>query len=289
MEPAPRIKPPWLRVRMPCGGRGAEVTAALAARRLHTVCDGAACPNRSECFHRGVATFMILGDVCTRRCAFCAVPGGTPPPPDAGEPEKVAAAAAALGLRHVVVTSVTRDDLPDGGAAMFAAVIREVRRANTGVGVEVLTPDFGGRGGDVDTVLTALPEVFNHNLETVERLQPLVRPQAGYGRSLRVLQQATERGGMVVKSGLLCGLGETDAELELALRHLREVGCEAVTLGQYLPPSPRHHPLARYIPPEEFLDYERRARAMGFRAVAAGPLVRSSYKARELFEACRRS
>ncbi|MGI6086581.1 MAG: lipoyl synthase [Kiritimatiellia bacterium] len=274
--------PPWIRVR----ASGAEhnygaVHAALRMTGLPTVCESAKCPNRLECFNRGTATVMILGDTCTRNCRFCAVKHGAPAPPAMDEPERVAQLAAKLGLRYVVVTSVTRDDLPDGGAAIFADVIRALHAIP--VRVEVLTPDFQGNEASITTVLAAEPEVFNHNLETVRRLQPLIRPQADYNRSLQVLRSAARRRPtMPVKSGLMLGLGETDDELRQALCDLREHGCTTLTLGQYLAPSRQHFPVARYVHPDEFEAYRQLALQLGFVGVAAGPLVRSSYHAERL-------
>ncbi|MBU4366372.1 MAG: lipoyl synthase [Kiritimatiellae bacterium] len=275
--------PPWIRVRLRVDGNFSKVHATLRAGGLHTVCEGAHCPNKLECYNRGTATVMILGDTCTRCCKFCAVRGGVPPhPADPREPERVVAMARTLGLRYVVVTSVTRDDLADGGAGLFAETIIQLKRLE-GVMVEVLTPDFQGKRHLVETVLAAGPHVFNHNLETVRRLQPDVRPQADYDRSLQVLRIAAAwRPKLIVKSGLMVGLGETDDELMVALADLRSADCRSLTLGQYLAPSPRHWPIARFVPPEQFEHYRRHALAMGFLAVAAGPLVRSSYQADKL-------
>ncbi len=280
-EPSHRL-PPWIRVRLPAAEQHYRVVHdALRAAGLPTVCESARCPNRQECFNRGTATVMILGDTCTRRCRFCAVKHGAPVPPAADEPARVAQLAVRLGLRYVVVTSVTRDDLPDGGAAIFAAVIRALHAIP--VRVEVLTPDFQGQESSIAAVLAAAPEVFNHNLETVRRLQPLIRPQADYDRSLQVLRSAARlRPRTLVKSGLMLGLGENDAELRQALRDLLDNGCRALTLGQYLAPSRRHFPVARYVTPAEFENYRQFALQLGFAGVAAGPLVRSSYQADRL-------
>ncbi|MFA5042493.1 MAG: lipoyl synthase [Kiritimatiellia bacterium] len=274
--------PPWIRVRLRADGHFSKVHATIRAEGVRTVCEGARCPNKLECYNRGTATVLILGETCTRSCKFCAVRGGVPHPPDTREPEHVVAMARTLGLRHVVVTSVTRDDLADGGAGLFAETVIRLK-CREGVTVEVLTPDFQGRRHLVETVLAAAPHVFNHNLETVRRLQPDVRPQADYDRSLQVLRVAAAwRPKLIVKSGLMVGLGETDDELMAAISDLRSAGCRGLTLGQYLAPSPRHWPIARFVPPERFEHYRRRALEMGFMAVASGPLVRSSYQADQL-------
>jgi len=272
--------PPWLRRRLPSPAAMARVVGALRELGLATVCEQARCPNRGECFAAGTATFMILGTTCTRACTFCAVAKGRPAPPDPGEPERVAEAAARLGLRHVVVTSVTRDDLPDGGSGQFARTIHAIRRRCEAT-VEVLTPDFQGRPEQIDTVALARPDVFNHNVETVPRLYPEVRPGADYRRSLELLRRVAERG-LLGKSGLMLGLGEKPHEVEQVLRDLREVGCRAVTLGQYLQPSPEHHRVVEFVPPERFEQMRQMALGMGFAAVASGPFVRSSYGAARL-------
>jgi lipoyl synthase len=277
----PRL-PEWLRKKR-AAGEVRAIKCALRARGLHTVCEEARCPNIGECFARGTATFLILGEICTRRCGFCAVAHGTPAAPDPTEPARVAEQVAALSLTHAVVTSVTRDDLPDGGAAHFVATIAAIRKASPSASIEVLTPDFEGREQDIAAVCRARPDVFNHNLETVERLTPSVRSKASYRRSLAVLAAArrhlpTGR----IKSGLMLGLGETDAEVEEALRDLRAGGCDIATVGQYLAPSKAALPVARFVPPEAFERIASIGRAMGFTAVFAGPLVRSSYCAEEL-------
>lgn len=286
-KPAQRL-PPWIRVRLRADGHFSKVSATLRAGGLHTVCEGAHCPNKLECYNRGTATVMILGDTCTRCCKFCAVHGGVPPhPADPHEPERVVAMARTLGLRYVVVTSVTRDDLADGGAGLFAETIIQLKSLE-GVTVEVLTPDFQGKRHLVETVLAAEPHVFNHNLETVRRLQADLRPQADYDRSLQVLRLAAAwRPKLIVKSGLMVGLGETDDELIVALADLRSAGCRSLTLGQYLAPSARHWPVARFVPPAQFEHYRQRALTMGFLAVASGPLVRSSYQADKLMDEAR--
>ena len=283
IQSGPRL-PPWIRIRYSGRGTQSAVNELLKSQSLHTVCQGAHCPNQHECFSRGVATFMILGDVCTRDCRFCAVTTGKPGAVDPDEPRRVAEAAARLKLRHVVVTSVTRDDLPDGGAGHFADTIRSLREQIPGATIEVLTPDFAGVHRDIDTVLEAKPDVFNHNLETVRRLQKAIRPAAAYDRSLSVLayvagkpQGSASR--PLVKSGLMVGLGETDGEIVEAMTDLRTAGVELLTIGQYLAPSVGHAPVQRYVPPVQFDEYARRASEMGFRHVASGPMVRSSYMA----------
>jgi len=262
-----------------------RVARLLADLGLHTVCQEAHCPNIAECFGQHTATFMILGDTCTRGCRFCAVHHGQPQALDAGEPQRLAQAAERLGLRHVVVTSVTRDDLPDGGAGQFATTIRAVRRRLPGATVEVLVPDFAGSQAALQTVLDAGPDVWNHNVETVPRLYGRVRPQANYGRSLEVLAWCkTQAPHVITKSGLMLGLGERTAEVLRVLSDLRGVSCDVLTMGQYLQPTERQLPVTRYVPPQEFGWYQEKAEAMGFRAVASGPLVRSSYHAEALLE-----
>lgn len=279
--------PSWLRKPLPRAGRREEVLGVLDDLKLTTVCRGAKCPNQAECHANGTATFMILGDRCSRSCGFCAVGHGCPPPPlRPDEPEAVAQAASMLGLRHVVITSVTRDDLPDGGAEAFARTIRAVRRQLPQAGIEVLTSDFQGRRESVETVLDAGPDVFNHNIETVPRLYAKVRPQAQYARSLEVLAQAAQSGrdNIATKSGLMVGLGETDDEIIAVLKDLAGVGCQRVTIGQYLSPSPAHLPVARFVEPRQFEQWRRQGIAMGFQAVMAGPFVRSSYHAGEMMD-----
>ena len=259
----------------------------LGRLELRTVCEGAKCPNRSTCWEGCAAAFLILGPACTRDCRFCAIPHeAAPAAPDTGEPARVAAAAAEMGLRHVVVTSVTRDDLADGGAGHFAATIREIRAALPGATVEVLVPDFRGDAAAIDAVLAAGPDVFNHNLETVRRLQAAVRPHADHGRSLAVLGRAAAAGART-KSGLMLGLGETDGEVEEALGELRAAGTKLVTLGQYLAPSAGHWPVARYAEPEEFGRWRERALALGFESACSAPEARSWYPAEELLAAGR--
>ena len=260
----------------------------LQRLRLATVCQSAHCPNQGECFDRGTATFMILGTRCTRRCRFCAVDKGAPHAPDDGEPKRVARAVQQLGLTHAVVTSVTRDDLPDGGAGHFAGTIRQIRKQCPGVSVEVLVPDFNGAIPALDTVCAVRPDVFNHNIETVPRLYAEVRPGADYRRSLGVLSYAAGRG-LMTKSGLMLGLGEIKNEIKKTLMDLKYAGCKLLTLGQYLAPSKDHVPVARYVPPEEFEMWAETARGMGFTSVTAGPLVRSSYRAAEMMDANQRA
>ncbi len=274
--------PPWIRVRISGSRTFDQVQDLLSECNLNTVCSGAQCPNKHECFSRGTATFMILGDTCTRDCRFCAVKTGAPLPVDVDEPRRVAEAAGRLKLKHVVVTSVTRDDLADGGAGVFAATIRAVRERLPEARIEVLVPDFMGRESDIDVVLTAKPDVFNHNLETVRRLQRVIRPAADYDRSLSVLRYVAGRadvGRCVVKSGLMVGLGETDDEVHEAILDLRRAGCELLTIGQYLAPSARNHPVERFVTPEQFQEYAKWGVAAGFVGVASAPMVRSSYHA----------
>jgi lipoic acid synthetase len=268
----------------------AGIQKLLRRRRLHSVCEEARCPNRGECWSRRHVTFMLLGDVCTRACRFCAVATGRPSaPPDPDEPRRVAEAAAELGLDHVVLTSVNRDDLADGGAAHFAASVRAVRAGRAEATVEVLTPDFQGDLGAVATVCEAAPDVYNHNVETVPRLYRRVRPGARFERSLAVLAGAKRRlTGGLVKSGLMLGLGETRDEVRDALARLRGAGVDAVTLGQYLRPTREHLPVERYLEPAEFEELARQGRALGFAHVASGPLVRSSFNAEETLATARR-
>ncbi len=280
-----RRLPRWLRRRITAGTRADDTAALLAGLNLATVCDEAECPNRHECFCRGTATFMILGRSCTRNCRFCAVSADGPEPVREDEPAAVAEASERMRLRHVVVTSVTRDDLPDGGAGHFARTIAAVRERLPDAVVEVLVPDFRGDTAAIDTVLAARPDVFNHNVETVPRLYEHIRPQADYRQSLDVLARAHGQGspGMRTKSGLMVGLGETTDEIRAVLRDLREVDCEILTLGQYLAPSDAHVPVERFVRPEEFDGLRAEAEKMGFAAVAAGPFVRSSYQAEGVY------
>ena len=278
----PHRLPDWIRARSPLAAGTEGVRAILNRYGLNTVCQSAACPNLGQCYSEGTATFMILGRQCTRNCRFCAVHPGEPEPVDPTEPERLAAAVRDLGLRHTVVTSVTRDDLPDGGAGHFAATITALRAVCPGTTVEVLTPDFRGARDAVATVTAAGPDVYNHNVETVPRLYPTVRPQAEYPRSLAVLRAVKELDpGLKTKSGLMVGLGEEEDEIVAVLMDLRAVSCNMVTIGQYLRPSREHLPVVEFVPPERFTALAARARALGFDHVAAGPLVRSSFHAAE--------
>lgn len=278
-------KPPWLKKRVSSGHSYGKVVNLLRRCRLHTVCESAHCPNLGECFAKGTATFMILGDVCTRNCRFCAVLNGQPDAPQKEEPGKVADAVEELGLTYAVLTSVTRDDLPDGGAGHFAKTISAIKAKTPHPAVEVLIPDFEGSNMALETVVAAGPDVVNHNLETVPRLYPQVRPEANYRRSLDLLQKVREIDpGMMTKSGLMLGLGERREELRASLGDLLSAGCRALTLGQYLAPSRDHHPVVEYIHPDVFAYWEKTAYEMGFEAVASGPFVRSSFQAERLFE-----
>ena len=270
--------PTWFKIRLSGAGRWPEVQNLVRKHDLHTVCTSAACPNRTECWGRGAAAFMILGNVCTRNCGFCNVSKGRPQGPDPDEPVRVARAVKALKLSYAVITSVTRDDLPDGGAALFAETVRMIRKHAPLCSVEVLIPDFQGSPAALQAVLDARPDVLNHNLETIPALYPRVRPQADYQRSLALLARAQERG-VVTKSGLMLGLGEGKDELLSVLRDLREAGCSLLTLGQYLRPGKRHLPVEKYYHPDEFAELETLALSLGFPQVSAGPLVRSSYHA----------
>jgi lipoic acid synthetase len=277
----PTERPSWLLLPAPDVEAFDRMRVVLSRLRLGTVCVSADCPNQGECFGRGTATFMILGGICTRRCRFCSVDKGAPEPPDTGEPERVAEAVGLLRLKHAVITSVTRDDLPDGGAGHFACTIETIRKRCPGVSVEVLVPDFGGSLPALRQVCDARPDVFAHNVETVSRLYPLVRPKALYRRSLQILEYAARRD-LVVKSGIMLGLGETECEIDETISDLVKTGCTCLTLGQYLPPSKDHLPSARYVSPQEFEMWAEIARCAGFKHVAAGPLVRSSYRADEM-------
>jgi len=283
-EPPPRPRlPDWLRLRLPTSVSFAQTRALLGELKLHTVCESAQCPNHWECWSQGTATFMIGGDRCTRACGFCAVSTAKPRPLDPDEPMRVAEAARRMRLRHVVITGVARDDLPDGGAEHFGKTVDAMRALNPGTTIEVLTPDFLDRDASIDTVLAANPHIFNHNLETVRRLTPSVRSRATYDRSLSVLRKVkAKRGGtMHTKSGLMLGLGEREEEVLEAMGDLRAVGCDILTLGQYLQPTLKNLPVMEFVSPEKFDEFGRRAKGMGFTHVASGPLVRSSYHADE--------
>ncbi len=273
-------KPGWLKIRLHRTSEWAEVRHIVETHKLHTICSSGMCPNQSECWSRRTATFMILGDICTRGCRFCATRTGHPLEPDAGEPERVAQSVALMQLRYVVVTSVTRDDLPDGGARHWAATVEAIRSKNPDAVIELLIPDFDARGELIDTVLASKPDIVGHNIETVERLTPLVRSRAHYRTSLETLRLLTEKGA-VTKSGLMLGLGESDEEVLQTLHDLRDAGVRIVTLGQYLRPTLEHYPVAAYITPEKFEWYRLRALEMGFSYCASAPLVRSSYMAEE--------
>jgi lipoic acid synthetase len=273
-------KPDWLRAKLPSGPGYSAVRGLVDGRGLHTVCQSAQCPNLGECWSRGTATVMILGNICTRSCGFCAVQTGRPTELDLGEPARVAEAVAAMGLRHCVITSVARDELADGGASVWAATIRAVRRRNPSTAIEVLVPDFKGRVQDVDAVLDARPDIFNHNVETVERLQKPVRVQARYDRSRGVLRHARSRG-FTVKTGIMLGLGERGEEVERTLRDLASDGVSILTIGQYLQPTRQHLPVDRWVSPEEFRRWKEFGLSVGFGVVESGPLVRSSYHADE--------
>lgn len=273
-------KPAWLKISVADVSQTRDVAEMLRRLNLHTVCEEANCPNLVECFGKKTATFMILGRICTRNCAFCNVAKGVPMPVDGGEPRHVAEATQKLSLQYVVITSVTRDDLPDGGAGHFAAVLEAVRNASVGTAIEVLIPDFRGDRQALATVVGARPTVINHNVETVSRLYPTVRPMADYDRSLELIRRVKELSPVIyAKSGFMLGLGETTGEVEKLLTDLRSAGCDMVTIGQYLAPSPRHLPVAEYVTPEVFREYKRLAEGMGFKYVASSPLVRSSYHA----------
>ncbi len=277
----PRL-PDWLKVKVGKQAAAQSTRELVDGRRLCTVCQSARCPNIGECFSRGTATFMLMGDVCTRDCRFCAVRHSTtgPAPLDPDEPRRVAEAAAYMGLDFVVVTSVTRDDLPDGGAGHFATTIRAIRELRPEAGIEVLTPDFKGDTRSVDTVIAARPTVFNHNVETVREMSGVLRPQADHSRSLQVLSYANGNWpGVVVKSGFMVGVGETDEQVRELLGQLAAAGCHIVTIGQYLQPTRRHHPVDRYVHPDQFAAYARWAEEAGIIEVNAGPFVRSSYRA----------
>ncbi|HQP29089.1 MAG: lipoyl synthase [Syntrophales bacterium] len=275
----PLRKPPWLKVRLPGGEADRRIARTLAELRLHSVCQEALCPNRGECFRAGTATFLILGDTCTRGCRYCHIRQGTPTPVDADEPERLVEAVRALGLRYVVITSVTRDDLPDGGAEHFARCIHLLRTRLPDCRIEVLIPDLQGSREALERIIDAGPEVINHNIEVARSLFPNLRPQGDYKRSLRLLAALHPHRDIVSKSGFMIGLGETRDAIVALLHDLAVVRCQRVTIGQYQQPTRRHWPVARYYPPAEFAEFRKIALGLGFRHVEAGPLVRSSYHA----------
>ena len=279
-------KPQWLKIRLQSNEESAEVERIVREHSLHTICSSGLCPNKAECWRRRTATFMILGDICTRGCRFCATKTGIPLAPDSAEPESVAQSVNLMGLRHVVVTSVTRDDLPDGGAQHWAATVEAIRRMNPDATIELLIPDLDARADLIEIVAASKPDIIGHNIETVERLTPLVRSRAKYRTSLRTLEIISNMGA-VSKSGLMVGLGESDDEVLQTLRDLRDVGVEIVTLGQYLRPTLEHYPVAAYITPEKFEWYRTQALEMGFSYCASAPMVRSSYLADAALESVR--
>ena len=276
--------PPWFKQRLVDPQVMIPMAGLLDGLSLHTICESAHCPNIGDCFSHKTATFLLLGDICTRHCGYCAVKKGQPLPVDDEAPGHLLEAVEKLNLRYVVITSVTRDDLADGGASQFAKTINMLHEKRVGTLIEVLIPDFLGSGEALSTVVVAQPEVINHNVETVPRLYPEVRPEADYQRSIRLLSMVKGLdSGIVTKSGLMLGLGETDEEVVAVMKDLRNAQCDLLTLGQYLPPSPQHHPLARYVSPEEFSEFEAIGKGLGFAEVASAPLVRSSFKAAELY------
>lgn len=282
----PGKKPDWLKVKFPAGENYRRIDQYHRLQGLNSVCRSAACPNQGECWNKGTATFMILGNLCTRTCSFCNISNRRPEPPDPQEAQKVATAIAELKLNHAVITSVTRDDLGDGGAAQFAALVREIKKRSPHCTIELLIPDLQGDQEALAIILQEQPHILGHNLETVPRLYPQVRPEADYHRSLNVLTQArTLAPTVITKSGLMLGMGEEYAEVITALHDLHEHGCRIVTLGQYLAPTRQHHPLIRYVTPDEFADLADYGRRLGFDHVEAGPLVRSSYHAEEQYSA----
>jgi lipoic acid synthetase len=276
-------KPTWLRAKLPSGPGYSAVRQLVDDHKLHTVCQSAQCPNLGECWSRGTATVMILGNICTRSCNFCAIATGRPTELDLGEPARVAEAVATMNLRHCVITSVARDELLDGGASVWAATIRAIRHRNPSTAIEVLTPDFKGNTEHIDTVLAAKPDIFNHNLETVERLQKPVRVQARYDRSRAVLRHAKSRG-FTTKTGIMLGLGEEPAEIEQTLRDIAADKTDIVTIGQYLQPTPQHWPVKRWVTPEEFARWKQFGLGLGLGVVESGAMVRSSYHADEQSE-----
>jgi len=282
----PARKPAWLKVKAPGGPNYLSLKHMMRDLKLHTVCEEAHCPNIGECWEHHAATFMILGDVCTRNCAYCAVAHGTPAPLDLAEPQRLADAVAQMGLKHVVITSVDRDDLPNGGAEIFAACIVEIRRRLPQTSIEVLIPDFKGDSEALRIVVAARPDILNHNLETIARLYRIARPGGRYARALELLRRAKEMNSdLLTKSGVICGLGEEWDELLASIGDLRAQGVDIITLGQYLRPSDEHLPIARWYTPDEFAELKRYGMSLGFRHVESGPLVRSSYHAWEQIEA----
>lgn len=279
-EPHPMLgrKPSWLKMKMPAGDGHSKLLKLVNEKKLHTVCQSAKCPNLGECWAAGTATLMILGDVCTRSCGFCHIATGRPPFLDEDEPRRVGEAVAQMQLGHCVITSVNRDELPDGGAKIWAETIRQIRQQSPGTSVEVLIPDFRGSWDALQLVLDQRPEILNHNIETVPRLYKRVRPQAKYHRSLKLLQIAKDQG-HTTKTGMMLGLGETEDEIDAVIDDLVSIGCEIFTLGQYLQPTLKHLPVERWVHPDEFASWKKRGEAKGLRHVEAGPLVRSSYHA----------
>ena len=281
------IKPGWLKIRLTGGEEYAEMAKIVKTHSLHTICSSGMCPNKAECWSRKTATFMILGDVCTRGCKFCATKTGQPLPTDRDEPQRVADSIYLMGLKHAVITSVTRDDLSDGGAEHWAAVVNAVRSKNPETTIELLIPDLHAEAGHIAIVAVSAPDIIGHNIETVERLTPLVRSRAEYRTSLKAISLIAESG-IVAKSGIMVGMGEKEAEVLRTLDDLREAGCEIVTLGQYLRPTMNHWPVAEYIRPEQFEKYKSEALSRGFSYVASAPLVRSSYMAEQALRHCGR-
>jgi lipoic acid synthetase len=277
-SPTPGRKPPWLKMKIPPGEQFSKLLNLVNDKKLHTVCQSAKCPNMGECWAAGTATLMILGDVCTRSCGFCHIATGRPPTLDLDEPVRVGQAVAAMDLGHAVITSVNRDELPDGGAGVWAETIRQVRLQSPGTSIEVLIPDFCGDWDALQLVLDAKPDILNHNIESVPRLYRQVRPQAKYRRSLELLQRAKDQG-FVTKTGMMLGLGEAEDEIDSVIDDLVSIGCEILTLGQYLQPTTHHLPVVRWVHPDEFASWKTRGEARGLRHVESGPLVRSSYHA----------
>jgi lipoic acid synthetase len=283
-SPSKQRKPPWLKMKMPGGPEYAKLYNLITQNRLHTVCQSAKCPNMGECWAAGTATLMILGDVCTRSCGFCHIATGRPPELDLDEPRRVGDAVAVMNLNHVVITSVNRDELEDGGAAVWAETIRQIRAKSPDTSVEILIPDFAGDWSALQLVLDEKPEILNHNIETVPRLYHRVRPQAKYHRSLDLLRIA-KREGLVTKTGMMLGLGETEDEIDAVLDDLVSISCDILTVGQYLQPTAKHLPVERWVHPDEFASWKVRGEARGLRHVESGPLVRSSYHAEKQVDA----